>query len=39
MGHFSREGTYVSARVGLVSTLDASDMKQRLAKGLAHLSV
>lgn len=38
MGHFIGGGTYVSARVELVSVLDASDMEQRLSKGLAHLS-
>lgn len=38
MGHFLEGGTYVSARVELVSELDASDTEQRLSKGLAHLS-
>lgn len=38
MGHFIGGGTYVSARAELVSVLDASDMEQRLSKGLAHLS-
>lgn len=38
MGHFLGGGTYVSARVELVSMLGASDMGQRLSKGLAHLS-
>lgn len=32
-------GTYVSASGELVSKLDASDMEQRLSKGLAHLSI
>jgi len=39
MGCFVGGGTWVSARVGLLSMLGASDMEQRLSKGLAHLSV
>lgn len=38
-GHFGGGETYVSARAELVSMLDASDMEQRLSKGLAHQSV
>lgn len=38
MGHFMGGGTYVSAGAELVSVPDASDMEQRLSKGLAHLS-